>query len=228
MVSVPRHTQKLIGPSELGNPCDRCLAHRLGGTPQRPQAAWLPQIGTAVHEWAEMVLLRHEAARAKLGMPGRFLLEHQVTVGQIRGEDITGCSDVFDTHTGTVVDWKVVGGTTLKQAKAHGPSPGYQRQAHLYGKGWQDAGFHVTTVCVYYLPRNAVSLSESYAWMDPYSRQVAEVTLLRADLLAARIAAEGMLPVLEQLPPHTGQEFTCKRAPDYRTPTTNPSDPFGS
>ena len=228
MIHHPRSLQQRIGPSELGNPCDRCLAHKLGGTPDRPEAAWLPQIGTAVHEWAEMVLLRHEAARAKLGMPGRFLLEHQITVGQIRGEAITGCSDVFDTHTGTVVDWKVVGATTLKQAKAHGPSLGYQRQAHLYGKGWQDAGFAVTTVCVYYLPRNAVSLSESYAWVMPYSRQVAQATLDHANVLADRIAHHGLMAVLEQLPAHTGAEFSCKRAPDYRAPSNNPSDPFGS
>jgi hypothetical protein len=227
MTNHPRTLQTRIGPSELGNPCDRCLAHKLGGTPDRPEAAWLPQIGTAVHEWAEMVILRHEFTRAALGMPPRFLPEHKVTVGQIRGQDITGHSDVFDTHTGTVIDWKVVGTTTLRQAKAHGPSLGYSRQAQLYGKGWEDAGHQVTTVCIYYLPRNSVSLSDGYAWTAPYDRHDAERTLARANALAARIHIQGLLPVLDTLPPHTGQEFTCKRAPDYRAPTTNPSDPFG-
>lgn len=226
MVNAPRSLQKRIGPSELGNPCDRCLAHKLGGTPDRPEAAWLPQIGTAVHEWAEMVILRHETTRASLGMPGRFLPEHQVTVGQVRGQDITGSSDLFDTHTGTIIDWKIVGTTTLRQAKAHGPSLGYSRQAQLYGKGWEDAGYRVTTVCIYYLPRNAVSLSEGYAWTAPYNRSDAEHTLARANVLAGLVAQYGLLPVLDTLPPHTGQEFTCKRAPDYR-PSMNASDPFG-
>lgn len=41
---------KEIGPSELGTDCLHCLAARLAGWEKRQSAAWLPFIGTCVHE----------------------------------------------------------------------------------------------------------------------------------------------------------------------------------
>lgn len=231
----PRSLQTRIGPSEIGNPCDRCLAHKLAGTPEATEVAWLPFIGTCVHEELEGILLRHETTRAALGMPGRFLPENRVTVGQIGGVGITGSTDLFDTHTGTVIDYKVVGTTTLKSAKAHGAKPMYRTQAHLYGKGWQDAGFTVRSVLVWFMPRNAISLRQGYVWQQPYDRAVAEAALLHANQLHAAITALGLEQVLAGLPPHItddGQDsFSCRRYPDYAAiPAAhmNPSDPFGS
>ena len=225
MVNAPRSLQKRIGPSELGIECGRCLAHKLAGTPERPEAAWLPQIGTAVHEWLEGVFLRHELTRANLGMPGRYLPENRITVGVINGMDISGSIDVLDIASGTVVDWKIVGTTTLKSAKAHGASLQYQRQAHLYGKGWEDAGYTVKSVLIYFLPRNSISLSDAVPWQAPYDRQVALDTIARADNLARSIAAQGLDAVLAGLPEHTFEGFSCKK---FATPNTNTAAPFGA
>jgi len=225
MVNAPRSLQERIGPSELGIECDRCLAHKLAGTPERPEAAWLPQIGTAVHEWAETVMLRHEHVRGTLGMPGRFLPECRVTVGFVGGVEISGSTDVFDTHSGTVVDWKVVGTTTLKAAKAHGASLQYQRQAHLYGKGWEDAGYQVRSVLIYFLPRNAMTLGDAYPWQADYDRQIALATLLRANEIALAIHDHGLEQVLAGMPEHDFTGFSCKK---FATPTTNNDAPFGA
>jgi hypothetical protein len=225
MLNAPRSLQERIGPSELGIECGRCLAHKLAGTPERPEAAWLPQIGTAVHEWAETVMLRHEHVRGTLGMPGRFLPECRVTVGVVGGVEISGSTDVFDTHTGTVVDWKVVGTTTLKAAKAHGASLQYQRQAHLYGKGWEDAGYQVRSVLIYFLPRNAMTLADAYPWQTNYDRQNALATLLRANEIALAIHDHGLDKVLAGIPEHDFTGFSCKK---FATPTTNNDAPFGA
>ena len=224
----PRTLQTAIGPSELGNECERCLAHKLAGTPESRDAAWLPFIGTAVHEQLEQIILAHENTRASLGMPGRFLAENRVTVGTVAGIPVTGSTDLFDTHTGTVIDWKVVGATTLRKAKGCGASLVYSRQANLYGKGWEDAGYKVNHVLIYFLPRNAVSLSDGFAWDAPYDRADAEATLARADRLANAINAVGLDTVLAGLPAHHGDGFSCRRMPDYTAPThTDPSNPFG-
>ena len=225
IINDPRSLQVAIGPSALGAECGRCLVHMLAGTPERPEAAWLPTIGKAVHEWAEGVFLRHEFTRAALGMSGRYLPECRVTVGVVGGVEISGSTDVFDTHTGTVVDWKVVGTTTLKAAKAHGASLQYQRQAHLYGKGWEDAGYTVKSVLIYFLPRNAMTLGDAYPWQTNYDRAVAEETLARADDIADAIDDRGLDQVLASMPEHDFTGFSCKK---FATPTTNNTAPFGA
>jgi len=224
MMNAPRTLQERIGPSELGVECDRCLAHMLAGTPQRPEAAWLPQIGSACHEWAEGVMLRHELTRADLGIPGRYLPECEVTVGVVGGVEITGHTDLFDLASGTVCDYKVVGKTTLTKAKSKGASLQYQRQAHLYGKGWADAGYTVKSVAIFFLPRNAMTLGDTYSWQADYDQTIAEATLARADTIAKNIAAHGLDQVLAQMPEHDFTGFSCKK---FATPTTNNDAPFG-
>lgn len=225
IINAPRSLQTRIGPSELGNPCDRCLAHKLAGTPERPEAAWLPFIGTAVHTELECIFLRHEITRADLGMSGRWFPEHRVTVGTVGGVEISGSTDLFDTETGTVIDFKCVGDTTIKKAKAHGASLVYSRQAQLYAKGWADDGYDVNTTTILYLPRNSLSLSSTYVWSAPYDRQVAIDTLARADTIAAAITTLGLDQVLAGMPEHTFEEFSCKR---FATPTVNNDAPFGA
>ena len=226
MTHAPRSLQTRIGPSELGIECERCLAHKLAGTTERPEAAWLPTSGTAVHEWCESVVLRHEHTRYSLGMTGRYLPECEVTVGQVGGIPITGHTDVFDTHSGTVVDYKYVGSTTLKAAKGKGVSLQYQRQAHLYGRGWALAGYTVKSVCIWMLPRNGLTLADGYVWQAPYDESVAVATLDRADNLATLIAEQGLQQVLAMLPPHDGSGFSCKKFPDYLPANLDPKNPF--
>jgi len=231
IVNAPRSLQKRIGPSELGVECDQCLAHMLAGTPERPEAAWLPFIGTAVHSELEGVFLRHEFTRADLNMPGRWFPEHRVSVGAVAGVEITGSTDLYDTQTGTVIDFKCVGTTTLRSAKAHGASLQYSRQAQLYGKGWQDEGYAVNTVMILYLPRNSLTLAESYPWVAPYDRSVALDTLERADGMAKAIEIHGLDQVLAGMPEHTFTGFSCKRfaaTSAAATPNLNTDAPFGA
>lgn len=191
----PRSLQRRIGPSEIGAPCDHCLAAKLAGwTKHEVGIPWLPTIGTAVHEWLELTVTRHEIARIKAATNpdterNRFWCEERVNVGTVGGVDITGSCDLFHAPTGTVIDYKVVGTTTLRKARSSGPSATYRAQAHLYGRGWTRRGEHVNTVAIWFLPRNAASLDHGYLWSEPYDEQVALDALTRADQMANNVAA---------------------------------------
>jgi hypothetical protein len=210
ILDQPRSQQTLIGPSEIGIDCDRCLGHKLAGTPQRREAAWLPYIGTAMHAQLERVFL-------DAGLNGRWAAETRVWVGDIDGQEIHGSCDLLDAEHGTVVDFKLVGATTLTSARI-GPSAQYRTQAHLYGRGWQHNGVEVKHVAIWYLPRNAVTLDNGIWWTEPYDEQIAIDALTRADALAQAIrilGAEQILPTLERKPGC----YDCRRYPAY------PSDP---
>lgn len=227
IVNAPRSRQKAVGPSELGMDCTRCLTHRLAGTKQRQDAAWLPAIGTAVHAWLEDVITGYEATRAQLGLPPRFLPEHRVTVGHVNGIPVTGSTDLFDTDTGTVIDWKVVGTTTLRKVKAAGASAQYRTQASLYGLGWQAAGHDVRQVLVYFLPRNSVTLADGIPWLAPFDPAPGRAALARATTILQLIAAAGLDVALDAAGPHTDDGFTCRGFPDWQPPTQTPGgDPF--
>jgi hypothetical protein len=187
----PRSQQTTIGPSEIGMPCARRLGHKLAGTePPETHGRWLATIGTATHAWLEHAL---EAANARwvaeCGKP-RFLLEQRVTVGSIGGRPISGSTDVYDTVTSTVVDWKIVGPTRLKKYRREGPGQQYRVQGHLYGRGWAAAGYPVDAVMVAFLPRNA-ELRDAFHWSEPYQEDIAVAALNRANRVNGAVQVLG-------------------------------------
>lgn len=186
----PRSLQKSIGPSEIGTPCDHCLAAKLAGWQQTERGvAWLPTIGTAVHAWIEEAFIRHENNRgAQHGDGLRYLTEQRVMVGNIDGTPVWGSTDLVDLVVGMTVDWKIVGASTLTAAK-RGPKPAYRVQAHLYARGWNLAGHRIDHVAIAYLPRNAVSLDSAIWWSEPYDEQVAVDALDRATSIIRNLKA---------------------------------------
>ena len=201
-----RSLQTTIGPSSLGAECDRCLITELAGLKEPETVApWLPTIGNAIHDWAEYQILKHLMTTGS----DRYITEGRVTVGTVGGQEISGSSDLFDTWTGTVVYYKLVGTTSLNQTRRHGPKLTYQRQAHIYGKGWQDKGFDVRSVAVWFLPRNGFTIDAGHLWQEPYDRAIAEQAIARADMFAQAINAFGADTVLASAGPHTSTEFSC-------------------
>ena len=210
MVNDPRSLQTTLGPSEIGCACDRCLitmltAQASGVKAPEDFAAWLPTLGRAVHEWLEWTVLNHLAVSGS----DRYLVEGRVAVGTVGGVEIFGNSDVFDTHTGTVVDYKITGTTTLRSCKKAGAKTTYRNQIQTYGKGWEDAGYDVRSVAAWYLPRNGFTVGAGYLHQEPYDRQIALDVLARADMFASAVAAFGSDAVLAAAGPHTGTEFSC-------------------
>lgn len=211
--NAPRSLQTRIGPSEIGTTCDRCLIHKLAGTTEQSGPSWLPAIGTAVHAWLGDVFTLHNAGMEH----ARFLSELTVDVGTIAGQPITGHCDLYDTATATVYDFKIVGKSTRTKARV-APSTVYRTQAHLYGRGMTRRGLPVRDVAILYLPRDAVTLSDTVVFTEPYDEQTAVAALERADRFATWIATFGAQQVIDGAPPHNGDEFSCSRYPDSPAP----------
>lgn len=211
MVRAPRSQQKRLGPSQLGNGCDRCLVHMLAGTEEVRQGPppWLPTVGTAVHAWAEQAMIDHLAASGST----RWLPETKVTVGELRGEPVTGTADLFDRDLGVVIDLKVVGEYTRKKVRADGSGTPttYRNQIQMYGRGLARAGEEVNAVAIYFIARNGTSLAVDRVYAAPYDEQVAVAALDRADQFASFVDTFGAKMVLDSVRAHTGTEFSCTK-----------------
>lgn len=200
----PRSLQRTVGPSDIANQCDVCLLRALNGSKgQRPgDDGWLPTIGTAVHAWLEDIVRRSPD----------YLAEQKVRVGTVLDLDVVGTMDAFHLPSRTVVDWKVVGDSTLKTARsatAHEPGGrkrNYAVQVQLYGAGLVNAGVDVEHVAIAYLPRTG-RLSNAVIWSDGFDPWIIPDELDRAERLLTTLRASGLDVALSsvQADPHCYQ-----------------------
>lgn len=217
----PRSLQKKIGPSEVGNPCDRRIGYKLLGVDEiNVRASWRPTVGTAVHAWLQETFDIENVNLTAAGGPDggeviRWVTEQKV----LPAVDLSGSCDLYDQVTATVIDWKVCSATTIKEARGVGPTITYQRQAHLYGKGWANAGFDVDTVGIYYLPSTG-ELEDGYFWHAPYDQQVADDALARLAQHRALTAQFGTkaLPIM---PTDGAEPRMCRFCPFYLPASTD-------
>lgn len=228
IVNQPRSQQRLIGPSEIGTDCLRCLARKLAGIEKMPvdgikDVPWLPLIGTAMHSQLEEFFKADNAAKGE----ERWLIETRLNIGAIGDNHITGSCDLFDTHTGTVIDHKLVGTTKLNAvSKKNDPGSTYRVQAHLYGMGWVNAGYEVKDVAVKFYPRNNVSLAAGYFWHEPYNEKIAETAMLRANEIYSRIQEVDNLDEYLLTLQTSSDCFSCSEYPQLGAQATFVDDLF--
>lgn len=170
----PRSLQVDVGPSDLGDPCDHCLAAKFAGWERRRELAWLPYIGTAVHAQLALAFEDHSD----------WAVEVPILAGRVNGRDVLGTADLWHRPSRTVVDFKVVGVNTLRAAKRGDISEKYRRQVHLYGRG-----FEAEHVAIMFLPRSAPNLTQSLVyWQEPFDEGIAYTTLNRAERIAFAVS----------------------------------------
>lgn len=171
--SSPRSRQRAIGPSEVGDPCDRRIAYRIAGVdPVNVEGdPWPAIVGTSIHAWLERAVTRYQRERGDQGW---------LTEARVRPNDmVSGSSDLFHVPSGTVVDWKTTNAETIKKLNRGGaPSPAYVTQINLYGLGHERAGREVKNVCLVYLARSGW-LNDAFVWHAPYDREIATKALDR-------------------------------------------------
>ena len=179
--NAPRSLQETIGPSEMGIECDRRLAMKMAGTPKiNVHSDPLPSIiGVATHTWLANAFTADNANYPQLP---RWLVETTVYPDDAH----PGSCDLYDVHKAAVIDWKVLGATSMKTYKASGPPPYYVVQSHLYGLGYERLGFQVATVAIVMLPRGGM-LSGLHTWSEPYDRNVALEALERVGDIACNL-----------------------------------------
>ena len=189
----PRDRQRKVGPSELGDLCELCLAEKLLGIHEDENNHPLaPMIGTAFHLYLENVI----------GLKG-YLKETKVTVGAIDGYgDISGTCDGFDVATGHVVDYKML---SKKKIKAFSSATFFNEQQEpefysdsrtelqlkkyfyqmmLYGLGMENSGHEVNYCSLVLFPRDCTIesvLQASHELCFKYDRQAALNVLERAN-----------------------------------------------
>lgn len=166
-----RSLQTAIGPSEIGVPCDRQLGMRLHSIPERPDARvpWAPIQGTAIHAYLAEMLHAHNRILGRQ----RWLVEERVWPD----EWISGRGDVYDLDHDMVIDWKLVGDTSLYRYRKQ-MRPQYRAQAHLYGLGHERAGRTPRHVRLVFLHRSH-DYDKSFEWTEPYDHDLAEAALER-------------------------------------------------
>jgi hypothetical protein len=210
-----RTLQVAPGPSEIAVGCDRRLAYRTLSTPEQPdgRVKWAPLIGTAVHALiAEALHADNQRTMAAGAQRARWLVEERVHPDPA----VSGSCDAYDTETDTVVDWKVVGPTSLTKYRRHGPGPQYEGQIQIYGRGWQRAGRSPHWVRIVFLARGH-DYEQAYEWTAPYSRTAADAAidrLYRIVALTADLKLADTPALWGAVPANPGDD--CRYCPYHR------------
>lgn len=194
----PRSLQREIGPSEIGHPCTRWMAYKLAGTPPIPRKRdkWRATVGTFVHKGLDETFSEANSMAFELTRHHLWLTENRVNVGTVRagdGYDIYGSCDLYSVIYQMVIDWKIVGPTTMKEVKSKKvPEPKYVIQSHSYGRGWQRGGVPVVDVGVFFLPA-AGELEEGILWHEPFNESLAVEAINRVDAVQRLVNQTGRL-----------------------------------
>ena len=180
-----RSRQTAIGPSEVGEPCERQLSYKMLAWPQTntnrdPIAAI---IGTGFHMWmAEKFEERGTGANAD-----RYKVEARVTVrdSPIEMARLAGSADLYDRAIAANLDWKLTGVSSLDKYRRQGPGEKYRVQAHLYGMGQRNAGEDIKRVVVVFIARHHEL--KVHVWSEAYDEQIALDALARLDRIRDRL-----------------------------------------
>jgi len=155
----PRNVQRHLGPSELGAVCDRQVVGKFAGEPLTNNVGdpWASVVGTAVHA----KLAEFFANENTLNGFVRWVPELRVSPHPL----YPGTADLYDGVTETVVDWKILGPTSMaKIMSPAGPPRNYKVQLLLYAAGYRNLGLPVQRVCLAALPRTSATLDSMYLW----------------------------------------------------------------
>ena len=201
-----RSHQKIIGISEVGSDCRKCVARKLAEKPKDISGGWFPFIGTAVHQALED------------GFAGRdwtadYMLENRLHVHSYKGLELGGSCDMaaFSVAGDKIIvnDWKVVGERALKEAAAGKIKQQYRIQAMLYGLGWKKKGYEVSHVSLTFLPRDK-DLAEAQVVMLRYDEQVALDALAALEVMIDAAEIVGWDAVIDKQP-KASFCFDCKK-----------------
>lgn len=198
-----RSYQQSIGISEVGSDCRKCVARKLSGMPKKPEGAWYPFIGTAVHQALEDGFARWS---------DDYNLEERLFVHEYKSLKLGGSCDMAAvTVDGTLIvnDWKVVGERALRDASNGKIKDQYRIQAMLYGYGWAQKGHTVTHVALSFLPRDK-DLTEAQVVMLRYDEQVAKDALKALEVMIDAAEIVGWDAVIDKQP-KAGFCFDCKK-----------------
>jgi hypothetical protein len=191
-----RSSQVQIGPSNMGDPCERCLGMAMAGIlPDGPKQAFdhfnlMAWVGTAVHYYLEHIIAAERWPKVKQ--------EFKVDIGKVGSYGrVSGSTDLYSEPHRTALDFKMRGKDKIRLWRSGTPIPVESvRQAHLYGYGLQRAGLPVEEICLYIIPRDSMLASDLYQHIEPYSEKIAKDTIKRAARLWKDYVSVGKVELL--------------------------------
>lgn len=178
-----RDLQKSVGPSEIGDPCGRCLGRAL--CRKYPELWWEEQdlrdtrfslkawVGTAVHEKMDRDMPSYTE---ELGQHSK---EIKIPIWDLPGYGlITGHTDMFVDRT--VVDYKTKDDRTkIREIALDGPKTSEVVQINLYGFGLMESGHAVEDLCLFYIPRDSNRIEDTLGLFTQPLPVIAERALQR-------------------------------------------------
>lgn len=184
-----RDKQRLVGASNMSNPCTRCLADDIAGN-YREQGLYDmgAVLGTAIHDYLD-----------KRNNDENAVKEAKVLLGPIQGYgDITSRTDLYRKDAKQILDFKTTSRdkmATYRRIIENGSEDGfdsetmekarttltqYVHQAMLYAYGAEEAGAEVKSVAIVFVCRDGQIIDRDiWGFEMPYDRHIAENTFDR-------------------------------------------------
>lgn len=213
---APRSVQKSLGPSELGEECDRQVIAKMSAQKHTNNVGdpWPSVMGTAGHAYVEGAFQWDNTDQQY----ARWITESRVTPDP--GDDPhPGTADLYDAYNRALVDHKFLGQPSRAKLISHGPKRVYYVQLLLYRRGFMNLGLPVDRIVLVAWPRTTSSLDDLYIWEhtptaedDALVDEVLERTQVR-QYLAQQVIAK-RLKIMDITP--TPSDDACYFCPLYR------------
>lgn len=194
-----RDMQVSIGPSDMADPCNKCLASKLAGVKPHREFSMFPWLGTAMHkmiEWtADAVRFRHRPGENDMAWElfgdGRALFELRVLVCEIEDYgEIHGNIDVVLLNEGGIIDWKSTSKKKIAVYKLKGVPDNYLGQLMLYLFGLRKAGYNMDSGVLVFIPRDAFTPGDIWSYEVKYNQEMVDAILGRINQLMAWVKAD--------------------------------------
>lgn len=183
-----RARQRDLGPSDLSDPCDLCVARKIAsvcGLPVQSQSrgfslkAW---IGTAIHQKLERDMTR-VYPRGDRSDPN-FYQEVTATIGEVPGLGIVrGHIDLLLPRRALVVDYKTADLYRIDKYRKRGVPSSHAGQTMLYLRGVRNSGRAARMAALVYIPRDSDKISDIWIASCSYQDHMATGLLNRAQNL---------------------------------------------
>lgn len=185
-----RDGQRLVGPSEIGNPCFHCLANRMleskGGPRKARGQYWLgAKIGTAIHAELEQEERKHVAdGSGKFAPLKGALIESPIVLHTIDGYGtIKAKPDLVLVRHRHLIDHKTTFKTKLAHYKLDGIPWQYVVQQNLYAYGLNRSGVPIERISLSFINREGAQDSDINIFSFDFEEQVAVDALDRLQKL---------------------------------------------
>ena len=205
-----RDKQTLIGASEIGNPCDYCIANRLVKTPKAQSKYWLgAKLGTAMHRELEHEELKHietpENYRFEVLKGAR--IEQSIYLGDIPGYGtLKSKPDLVLVSAEHLIDHKSSTRDKTKKYKLDGVPGQYYYQQQLYAWALNRSGVTITRISLAFVNRDGQTDDDIWVYSFDYDEEAALTAWHRLEGIWEYVSTGGDIDELESDP----DCFYCK------------------